>query len=159
MGKPMGNGMPIAAVASRAELLDDFGQRTRYFNTFGGNSVSIAAAAAVLDVIEDEELQTNAAAVGNVLLDGLKALTQTHSTIRNPRGAGLYAAADIVAGGAPSAELAAAVVEGLRTRRILIGATGVGRDVLKIRPPLIFSEQDAGQLLAALDEVLDEVSP
>jgi 4-aminobutyrate aminotransferase-like enzyme len=157
MGKPMGNGMPIAAVAARAELLDEFGVRTRYFNTFGGNSVSIAAATAVLDVIEDEELLASADKVGRGLLDGLLELQARHEVLRNVRGAGLFLGADIVSPGGDSASLADRVVERLRDRRVLLAATGPDKDVLKIRPPLVFSATDAERLVAALDAVLDSL--
>jgi 4-aminobutyrate aminotransferase-like enzyme len=155
MGKPMGNGMPIAAVAARAELLDEFGVRTRYFNTFGGNSVSIAAATAVLDVIEDEELLASADKVGRGLLDGLVELQARHEVLRNVRGAGLFLGADIVSPGGDSASLADRVVERLRDRRVLLAATGPDKDVLKIRPPLVFSATDAERLVEALDAVLE----
>jgi 4-aminobutyrate aminotransferase-like enzyme len=154
MGKPMGNGMPIAAVAARAELLDEFGATTRYFNTFGGNSVSIAAATAVLDVIDEEELLASADTVGRGLLGALLELQGRHETLRNARGAGLFLGADIVSPGGDSAALADRVVEGLRDRRVLLAATGPDKDVLKIRPPLVFSAADADRLVEALDGVL-----
>jgi 4-aminobutyrate aminotransferase-like enzyme len=154
MGKPMGNGMPIAAVAARAELLDEFGAATRYFNTFGGNSVCIAAAAAVIDVIEDEGLLANADAVGRLLLDSLVELEQRHEIVRRARGAGLFLGIDVVAPDGDSAALADQVVDGLRERRVLLAATGPAKDVLKIRPPLVFSGADSERLVEALDEVL-----
>ena len=159
MGKPMGNGMPIAAVAARPELLDEFGRAMRYFNTFGGSSVSVAAATAVLDVIEDEGLLANAAAVGADLLADLAALEARHAVLRNVRGAGLFVGADLVAPDGDSAALADQVVNRLRDRRVLLAATGPGRDVLKIRPPLVFSSADAGRLVEALDDVLDTLEP
>ena len=154
MGKPMGNGMPIAAVAARPELLDAFGRATRYFNTFGGSSVSVAAAIAVLDVIEDEGLAANAEAVGARLLAGLAALEARHAVLRDVRGAGLFVGADLVAPDGDSAALADRVVNRLRDRRVLLAATGPGRDVLKIRPPLVFSSADVERLVEALDDVL-----
>ncbi len=154
MGKPMGNGMPIAAVATRAELLDEFGATTRYFNTFGGNSVCIAAATAVLDVIEDEGLLSSADSVGGRLLDGLVELEGRHEVLRAARGAGLFLGVDIVSPEGDSAALADRVVEGLRERRVLLAATAPGKDVLKIRPPLVFSDADADRLVEALDDVL-----
>src|ERR1700722_15069004 len=96
MGKPMGNGMPIAGVAARPEILEEFGNKIRYFNTFGGNSVCIAAAAAVLDVIEAEDLIGNARAVGRYLLETLTGIAETTPRIGAVRGAGLYVAADFV---------------------------------------------------------------
>ena len=97
MGKPMGNGMPIAGVAARPEILAEFGRKIRYFNTFGGNSVSIAAAAAVLDVIEAEGLRENARAVGRYLRDTLTDIARDTPRIVAVRGAGLYVAANFVA--------------------------------------------------------------
>ncbi len=158
MGKPMGNGMPVAAVAARAELLDRFGRETRYFNTFGGNSVSIAAAAAVLDVIEGEGLQSNAAVVGDYLRDGLETVAGSSPLLRNVRGAGLFVAVDGVAQGGDSAEVATRIVNGLRDRRVLVGTTGPNNDVLKIRPPLVFTRVDADHLLEALEDVLVTVA-
>lgn len=158
MGKPMGNGMPVAAVATRAELLDEFGATIRYFNTFGGNSVSIAAATAVLDVIEDEALLSSADAVGRALLDGLVELERRHEILRAARGAGLFIGVGIASPRGDSAALADRVVEGLRERRVLLAATGPDKDVLKIRPPLVFSLADADRLVTALDEVLGSLA-
>src|ERR1700751_1758533 len=94
MGKPMGNGMPIAGGAARPQILEEFGNKIRYFNTFGGNSVCIAAAAAVLDVIETEGLRQNAQAVGLYLRDALEAIAKDTPRISAVRACGLYAAAD-----------------------------------------------------------------
>ncbi|MBS1888586.1 MAG: aminotransferase class III-fold pyridoxal phosphate-dependent enzyme [Actinobacteria bacterium] len=156
LGKPMGNGMPIAATAARADLLDRFGRETRFFSTFGGNSVSIAAATAVLDEIEAQDLQQNALTVGTYLLAGLTALAHRSPHLANPRGAGLFLAVDIPdpdATGTP-----ARLLEALRDRRVLAGLTGPAADTLKIRPPLVFSQTDADRLLAALDQALADLS-
>src|SRR5260370_26441137 len=99
MGKPMGNGMPIAGVAARPEILEEFGHKIRYFNTFGGNSVCVAAAAAVLDVIEAEGLRENALTVGRYLRDTLASLARHTPRIGPLPGAGPYAAADFVTPG------------------------------------------------------------
>jgi Aminotransferase class-III len=139
MGKPMGNGMPIAGVAARPEILAEFGHKIRYFNTFGGNSVCIAAAAAVLDVIEAEGLLGNALIVGRYLRQALEAIAADTPRIGAVRGAGLYAAADLVHPdtGEPDGDAALRVVNGLRGRRVLISATGPEGSTLKIRPPLL----------------------
>ena len=160
MGKPMGNGMPIAAVAVRPELLERFGTDIRYFNTFGGNSVSIAAATAVLDVIDDEGLLEHSRDVGRLALDGLARIADRHPAMRGARGAGLYLAADLVEPetGRPDARLANRVVNELRERRVLISATGPAANTLKIRPPLPFGRDDAERLLSALEQVLDALS-
>jgi 4-aminobutyrate aminotransferase-like enzyme len=154
MGKPMGNGMPIAAVAARPEILAEFGAQVRYFNTFGGNSVCVAAAAAVLDVIEAEGLQENALVTGQYLLEELAGVGSPR--IGAVRGAGLYAAVDIVdpASGEPDAEAALAIVNSLRERRVLISATGPDGHTLKIRPPLPFGPQHVEHLVTALAAIM-----
>ncbi|MEZ5076965.1 MAG: aspartate aminotransferase family protein [Solirubrobacterales bacterium] len=154
MGKPMGNGMPVAAVAGRAELLDRFGRQVRYFNTFGGSSVSIAAATAVLDVIQQEDLMENAADVGIYLRTGLEGLVARSPILCNVRGAGLFVAADAIAPDGDQAQVASRILNGLRDRRVLVGTTGMRGEVLKIRPPLVFARADADRLLEALEGVL-----
>jgi len=158
MGKPMGNGLPIAGLAVRAEVLADFGRAVRYFNTFGGNPVCVAAAAAVLDVIESERLQANAAAVGEYLRAGLAAIAVDSPLLGDVRAAGLYVGVDVTdPAGTPSPALAAAIVNGMRDRRVLISATGPLGHTLKIRPPLPFGVRHADQFLAALADALGEI--
>jgi 4-aminobutyrate aminotransferase-like enzyme len=156
MGKPMGNGLPIAGLVARQPVLEEFGRTARYFNTFGGNPVCVAAAAAVLDVLDEEDLPANALATGGYLLDAIRALADGSPVLADVRGAGLYLGVDVVsaADGEPSAELAAAIVNGMRDRRVLISATGPRGHVLKVRPPLPFARPQADQLLAALADVL-----
>ena len=156
MGKPMGNGMPIAAVAARPELIEEFGSKIRYFNTFGGNSVCVAAAAAVLDVIEDEGQMENARRTGQYLLDTLAGLVATSPRIAAVRGAGLYAGVDFIdpGTGAPDGDTALAVVNELRDRQVLISATGPHGHTLKIRPPLPFGTEHVDRLATALDAAL-----
>jgi 4-aminobutyrate aminotransferase-like enzyme len=156
MGKPMGNGMPIAGVAARPEILEEFGSKIRYFNTFGGNSVCIAAAAAVLDVIEAEGLRQNALAVGLYLRDTLGAIAKDEPRISAVRACGLYAAADFAdpATGEPDGATAIRVVNGLRDRRVLISATGPDGSSLKIRPPLPFARPHVDRLAEALADTL-----
>jgi len=159
MGKPMGNGLPIAAVVARPELLDRFAAEARYFNTFGGNPVSCAAAMAVLDVIQREGLQANAQRVGLLLLQGLHKLAEKYAVIGDVRGAGLFIGAELVkdrASKEPNPELALRVVNRLRDRQVLISASSPCGNVLKIRPPLPFSAADAELLLETLDELLRE---
>jgi 4-aminobutyrate aminotransferase-like enzyme len=156
MGKPMGNGMPIAGVAARPEILEEFGHKIRYFNTFGGNSVCIAAAAAVLDVIESEGLRQNALAVGAYLRDTLEAVAKGTPRISAVRACGLYAAADFTdpVTGEPDGAAAIRVVNGLRDRRVLISATGPDGSSLKIRPPLPFARPHVDRLAEALTDTL-----
>jgi 4-aminobutyrate aminotransferase-like enzyme len=159
MGKPMGNGLPIAGLVARQDVLDDFGRKARYFNTFGGNPVSVAAATAVLDVLDAEQLPANSAATGAYLKDGADRIAAGSPLLAGVRGAGLYLGVDVVSpsAGEPSGELASAIVNGMRERRVLISATGPRGNVLKIRPPLPFGAEHADQLLAALSDVLSDV--
>lgn len=160
MGKPMGNGHPIAAMVARPEVLETFGQRLRYFNTFGGNPVSCAVGMAVLDVIEGEGLQENARVVGNHLRDGLAALAQRYPIIGDVRGAGLFVGVELVKDRGtlePATEETAALVNGLRERRVLISATGPAANILKIRPPLVFSKDNADLFLTAVDDTLAQI--
>ena len=157
-GKPMGNGQPIAAMMARDEVLAPFATTARYFNTFGGNSVSIAAAAAVLDVLRDEDLPGNARDVGAHLASGLRQLGD--GRIRAVRGAGLYLGVELAgADGAPGTALAQAVVDGMRQRRILISSTGSDGACLKIRPPLPFTRGHADRLVEELATVLATIPP
>ena len=159
MGKPMGNGMPIAGVAVRSEVLEEFGTKVRYFNTFGGNSVSIAAANAVLDVMETEGLIMNSRIVGAYLKERITDIAESREDIGEVRGAGLYVGVDIISSdsGAPDGDRALAVVNGLRERQVLISATGSKGNVLKIRPPLPFATQHVDRFVEALVGVLDEL--
>ncbi|WP_159233418.1 aspartate aminotransferase family protein [Mycolicibacterium vanbaalenii] len=158
-GKPMGNGIPIAAAAFRPELLVEFGRNIRYFNTFGGNSVSIAAAQAVLDVINDEGLVGNADNVGNYIQSEISKLAAGYEQIAEVRGAGLFVGVDIVTdrdSNTPDGQAALRVVNHMRRRRVLISASGPRGSVLKVRPPLPFSISDADRMLESLAVVLNE---
>jgi 4-aminobutyrate aminotransferase-like enzyme len=151
LGKPMGNGLPISAVVFRPELTELFGRQVRYFNTFGGSSVPIAAANAVLDVLIAEKLPERAADVGAALLAGTREILGPTGALAEARGAGLYVGAEIAEQpGAPAAAVAAAIVNDLRARRVLISASGPGSNVLKIRPPLAFDAADLDRFLDTL---------
>lgn len=155
LGKPMGNGIPIAATVARPELLERFGAEIRYFNTFGGNPVAIAAAGAVLDVIEDEALVANADTVGAYLGTHLRELTAEHPFIGDVRGVGLFLGMDVVdADGRPDARGADFLINQFRENRVLVGSAGLGATAVKIRPPLPFSRRDADLLLEVTARVL-----
>ncbi len=157
LGKPMGNGQPVAGVVMRPDVVADFGNKARYFNTFGGNPVSCAAGLAVLDVIAREGLVNRVKAVGAHLRRGLDALAARYPAIGDLRGAGLFIGAEIVSdrdGKTSDAQGAARIVNELRRRRVLISASGPHGNVLKIRPPLVFSEGDADLFLDRLGDVL-----
>jgi 4-aminobutyrate aminotransferase-like enzyme len=134
-----------------------FGRDTRYFNTFGGNTVAMAAAQVTLDVIRDEDLLARSGQVGAILRRELATLAGRYPVIGDVRGAGLYVGVELVQDRdtrLPDQAAATAVVNGLRERRVLISATGEHGNVLKIRPPLVFAEADADRLLTELDAVL-----
>jgi 4-aminobutyrate aminotransferase-like enzyme len=160
MGKPMGNGFPVAGVLVRPEIVERFGEEVRYFNTFGGNAVAIAAAQATLDAIRDENLQANAERVGGVLRNGLKSLKEKFAMIGDVRGAGLYIGVEIIKDRVdrePDPHVASAIVNGLRERRVLISATGYHANTLKIRPPLVFTEHHGTRLLTEMEYVLKSI--
>ncbi|HYZ69117.1 MAG TPA: aspartate aminotransferase family protein [Mycobacterium sp.] len=145
MAKPMGNGMPVAAMAARDDVLSPYAVRVPYFNTYAGNPVSMAAAAAVLDVIESEGLLAHAAEVGVALRTELSRIATDHPRIGDVRGAGLYIGVEVVTDAdtkTPDRAGAKALVNFLRERRVLISVCGHDGNVLKIRPPLVFSMDD-----------------
>src|SRR5262249_25288608 len=155
MGKPMGNGFPVAALVARSQVLEAVPEEVELFSTYGGNPVACAAALAVLAVIEDEGLVANAAEVGTYLRQGLASLAGRHPVIGDVRGEGLLLGVELTdETGAPAAARARGVTEAMRDRGVLISATGPAGDVLKIRPPLVFRRDHADLLLQALDDVL-----
>lgn len=159
LGKPMGNGHPMAALVGRPAPIAAFAEKVRYFNTFGGNPVSCAVGLAVLDVIRDEGLMENAARVGASLRAGFEALATRHAAIGHVREAGLAFAVELVTDRAqqsPATALAERVVNRLRERRILLSLSGIHHNVLKIRPPLCFQEEHAAMLVEAVDQILSE---
>jgi 4-aminobutyrate aminotransferase-like enzyme len=160
MGKPMGNGYPVAAVVVNAKVVEGFGKQMRYFNTFGGNSVAIAAAHATLNVIRDENILQNAQDVGAVIMNGVKELAQKYEQIGDVRGTGLYFGVEMVKDrSTKETDMAAAlsIVNSLRKQRILISATGPDASILKIRPPLVFRKEDADRFLTGLSVALSEL--
>ena len=145
MAKPMGNGLPVAAMAARDHVLWPFAVRVPYFNTYAGNPVSMAAAAAVLDVIETENLMANAATVGAALRKELSEIAENHPRVGDVRGAGLYVGVEIVSDAdtkTPDRAGAKALVNAMRERHVLISVCGHDGNVLKVRPPLVFSMTD-----------------
>lgn len=160
MGKPMGNGIPIAAAVMRSEVQERFGQDIRYFNTFGANHVSIAAANAVLDVMEDEGLQQNALNTGNYMLAGMRSLQDKFDCIGDVRGAGLFLGLEFVTDQKSKVQdgaLGLKVVNKLRENGVLISAAGIQGNVLKIRPPLPFNTDHADSFLSKLEAILNEL--
>jgi 4-aminobutyrate aminotransferase-like enzyme len=156
LGKPMGNGYPMAGLVLRPKTIAEFGAKARYFNTFGGNAVAAAVGLAVLDVIRDEGLQQNATTVGTALAEGLRALATRHDALGETRAAGLFIGQTILTDGQSDPIRTARLVNALRDNRILISSTGAQGDSLKIRPPLPFSHSNVDQFLTTLDKVLTQ---
>lgn len=158
MGKPMGNGYPIGAVVTRPEILAAFCRQVGYFNTFAASPVAAMVGQAVLDVIESEGLMANAMRVGGYLKQRLTALSTRQPVIGDVRGAGLYIGVELVQpeNGSPAPVLASAIINAMRDRRVLIGAAGKSGHVLKLRPPLCFTAENADQLMMALEEALSQ---
>ncbi|MDH3408320.1 MAG: aminotransferase class III-fold pyridoxal phosphate-dependent enzyme [Gammaproteobacteria bacterium] len=157
VGKPMGNGHPIAGIVTRRDLAAEFSEHGHYFNTFGGNPVSCAAAIAVLDVLDNENLQQNALEVGEHLVDGLWNLAERHDCIGDVRGSGLFLAVELVTDRelrTPASELTNRVVNDLRDRGLLTGAIGPDANILKLRPPLVLSKDGADYALNILEDTL-----
>ena len=158
MGKPMGDGFPIGGVVTRPEILESFCETTGYFNTFGGNPVAAAAGLAVLDVIEDEGLIENASRIGGYMRAGLQEIAGRHPSIGDVRGAGLFIGIEFSLPGTtdPDPATTGHVINELKERGVLISAAGAYGNVLKVRPPLCFSRDNADLFLETLDAVLSQ---
>ena len=159
VGKPMGNGHPMAAVVTTPEIADAFHNGMEYFNTFGGNPVSCAIGLAVLDVIEKEGLQENSQKVGQQLLSGFNDLMERFPLIGSVRGLGLFLGVELVKDRRtlePAPEHAAYIINRMRDYGFLMSTDGPLHNVLKLKPPLVFSAQNADDLLSALEKVLQE---
>lgn len=159
LGKPIGNGFPLAAVVTTQEIAASFANGMEFFSTFGGNPVACAAGLVVLGVLEEEKLQERALRVGDHGMAGLRVLQERHALIGDVRGSGLFLGIDLVRDAAtrePATEEADYVVNRLRERGILAGTDGPRHNVIKLRPPLIFSEADAGLFVETLESILQE---
>ena len=160
LGKPMGNGFPVAGVVARAELVNRFRDAVEYFNTFGGNPVACATAMAVLDVMEKEQLMDNARETGDYIRAGFAKLAQKYDLIGDIRGHGLWVGVELVedrAGKRPAAAQAKRIINLMKERGVLMGRIGQFDNVLKMRPPMPFNRDNAELLLSTMDEVLAAV--
>ncbi len=160
LGKPIGNGHPLAAVITTPEVARSFANGMEYFNTFGGNPVSCAVGLAVLEVIAEENLQARARHTGQHLLAQLAELEKRHALVGDVRGMGLFLGVELVSDRetlTPAAREAAVVVERMKERGILLSTDGPWHNVLKIKPPLVFGPAHADLLASNLDEVLAEL--
>jgi 4-aminobutyrate aminotransferase-like enzyme/Ser/Thr protein kinase RdoA (MazF antagonist) len=160
MGKPLGNGHPLAAVVTTPAIAASFDNGMEFFSTFGGNTVSCAVGIAVLDVMRDERLQASALAVGGAMLADLRSLVSRHALIGDVRGSGLFVGVELVRDREtlePAAAEASYVVDRMRELGILLGTDGPHHNVVKIRPPMPFTRENGALLVAALDRVLGEL--
>jgi len=159
MGKPIGNGHPMGAVVTTPEIAQSFANGMEYFNTFGGNPVSCAVGLAVLDVLENEGLQEHAHEVGSYLIERLRRLIDQHSVVGDVRGSGLFLGIELVTdriSREPAAVIARYVINRARTNGVLLSLDGPDENVIKIKPPLVFSIEDADLLVATISEALAE---
>jgi 4-aminobutyrate aminotransferase-like enzyme len=158
LGKPMGNGHPVAAVITRADIVDRFARSTEWFSTFGGNPVACEAALAVLDVLEDEQLLPHAMEIGRHVQERLMSLSHRHDVIGDVRSIGLLIGVDLVRDRRtrdPATDEAVVVLNRMRERGVLMGSTGRDGNVLKVRPPLVITTAEADLLVDHLDHVLE----
>ncbi|MFI8482862.1 aspartate aminotransferase family protein [Pseudomonas sp. NPDC078700] len=160
LGKPMGNGHPLAGLVSSRELIESFGRNAMYFNTFGGSPVAAAVGMAVLDVIENEQLLANAHQVGAHVHTRLQKLAEKHAIIGDVRGKGLFFAMELVrdrASKEPAGAEARIIVNTMRENGVLISKIGPADNILKLRPPLVFSIANADLFVDTLDHVLSRL--
>jgi len=159
LGKPIGNGHPIGAVVTTPEIAASFSNGMEFFSTFGGNPVSCAVGMSVLNVISEERLQLNALRVGEYLLKGLQKMRDKHRLVGDVRGIGLFVGVELVLNRntlTPAPEQASYIANRMRERGILLSTDGPLHNVLKIKPPLVFTESNADFLLETLDQILQE---
>jgi 4-aminobutyrate aminotransferase-like enzyme len=157
IGKPAGNGYPLGVVITRPEILSHFLKFGPFFSTFGGNNVAGAAGMAVLDVIRDEKLVENARDVGAYFRKGLSGLMAKHTLIGDVRGVGLATGVELVHDRntkAPAGDVMARLLNLIRDEGALVGGEGKFGNVLKIRPPIVFSRANADFAVAAIDRAL-----
>jgi 4-aminobutyrate aminotransferase-like enzyme len=161
LGKPMGNGHPIAGVVTTHDIMERFSKSAFYFNTFGGNPVSSAVGRAVLDEMQNRDMTTHVSKTGSYLRNRLEMLSEKHEIIGDVHGLGLYQAVDLVldrSSREPAAEIASQIPDAMKDAGILIGLSGRHGNVLKIRPPLVFDDDNVDQMVETLDQVLGKLS-
>lgn len=154
MGKPMGNGHPLAGLVGRAEVIEHFSESSMYFNTFGGSPVSCAVGMAVMDVLEDQHLLENAIVTGRYVSDALKSLQPSHEAIGEVRDLGMFFGVELVRDNLPAPVLAKRVVNYMRDNGVLISTIGKNNSILKLRPAMTFQSEHADQLCETLDRAL-----
>ena len=160
MGKPIGNGHPLAAVVTTPQIAASFHNGMEYFNTFGGNPVSMAIGQAVLDVVQQQRLQLHADELGSYLRVGVIELAREHPMVADVRGHGLFIGVVLLdEDGAPATLETAWLLEQAKERGVLLSSDGPGGNVLKIKPPLVLQHQDVDLFVNVLDECLRQPAP
>jgi 4-aminobutyrate aminotransferase-like enzyme/Ser/Thr protein kinase RdoA (MazF antagonist) len=162
LGKPIGNGYPLGAVVTTAEIAASFDNGMEFFSTFGGSTVACAVGLAVLDVVQEERLQDHAREVGDLLLRRLRASIGDHPLVGDIRGSGLFLGVELVTDRetlTPAAEAASEVANRMRRRGVLLGTDGPYHNVLKIRPPMPFNDENANLLVDTLADCLESLIP
>ena len=157
MGKPLGAGVPLSAVVSSLPIVESFRMNTRYFNTFASSPLQAAAGNAVLDVLESQQLVQNASLVGGFLATQLREMLQSHPSVGEVRDKGLFLAIEWVqdkTSKEPDRKGVLSLVEHLKQKGFLTGAAGKFGNVLKLRPPLVFSQKNAEDFLSAFAQVI-----
>lgn len=155
MGKPMGNGHPIGAVVTTSQILEKFGSKNEYFNTFAGNPVSSAIGHAVLSEMERLDVQNNALKLGNIIMARLQEFVQKYDFVTAARGKGLFFGLELVTkSGDPDPQRTREIVESMKRKGVIISKIGRCDNVLKIRPPMVFQKEHADLLLGRLEETL-----
>ena len=157
MGKPIGNGHPMAAVFTTKEIASSLGEM-EFFSTFGGNPVSCSIGMAVLDVIENEKLIENARIMGELFIQGFNELKEQYQIIGDVRGKGLFLGIELVKDREtlePAAEEAQLLIEGMLSKNILLSIDGPRKNVIKIKPPMVISREDVLRTIQSMDEILD----
>jgi hypothetical protein len=158
-GKPIAAGYPMGLVVTRKEIAEKFQRNSEFFSSTGGNPVACAAANAVLQVMEDEELMLNANHLGKLLSDGIRELAGRHPMIGDVRGSGLFIGVELIKDSEtlePAATEAKSIANTLKNEGVLIGVDGIHSNVLKIRPPMVINEHNAKFLLEKLQQVLEK---
>ena len=161
LGKSIGNGHPLSVTITRKDIADIFNNGMEYFNSFGGNPVSCAVGQAVLDVIKEEDLQSNALEVGSYLFQGLLNLKNKYEIIGDVRGRGLFLGVELIKESnqmIPASEESRTAINLMRNRNILLSTDGPDNNVIKIKPPLVFNRKNADYLLDSFDNVLSEMT-
>jgi 4-aminobutyrate aminotransferase-like enzyme len=159
LGKPMGNGYPIAAVVTTDEIAQTYNREYGYFNTFGGNPVACAAGLAVLEVIKKDRLMEHAKSTGLYFYQELIELAERHDLISEVRGSGLFLGVELIdpIGKEPATKKTAEIVNLLSKNGVLVGKTGPDSNVIKMRPPMTFNKQHADIVVEKLEEILSSL--